>query len=73
MKQTRIRVIAIVIEELKGSRFRLRLQDNASHEVIATLGGKMMLKQINLCADDIVTVELSPYDLTRGRVIWRQS
>ena len=73
MGQVRIRVIATVIGELKGSRFRLRLHDNASHEVIATLGGKMMLKQITLCVDDIVTVELSPYDLTRGRVIWRQS
>ena len=71
MKPIRIKQNAIVIEELKGSMFRLQLLDNPSHEVVATLSGRMLIKQINLCAKDMVTVELSPYDLTQGRILWR--
>lgn len=71
MRHLRIKKRAVVIEELKGSEFRLQLQDNPSHEVIAKLCGRMHRKQINICADDEVTVELSPYDLSRGRIIWR--
>ena len=71
MKPVRIRQDAVITAVLKGGEFRLRLVDNAAHEVLATLGGKMQKGRIGLCIGDEVTVELSPYDLTRGRVVWR--
>ena len=48
------------------------LQDNEHHEINAYLCGNMRINRIVLCTGDEVTVELSPYDLRRGRVIWRQ-
>ena len=64
---------AIVLQVLKGGTFRCTLQDNEDHEVNAYLCGNMRRHRIVLCAGDAVTVELSPYDLRRGRVIWRQT
>ena len=63
---------AIVEQVLKGGTFRCHLQDNETHEINAYLCGNMRRNRIVLCAGDEVTVELSPYDLRRGRVIWRQ-
>ena len=68
----RIHQRAIVLQVLKGGTFRCHLQDNKDHEVNAHLCGNMRINRIVLCAGDEVTVELSPYDLRRGRVIWRQ-
>ena len=69
----RIYQCAIVKQVLKGGTFRCYLQDNESHEINVHLCGNMRRNRIMLCAGDEVTVELSPYDLRRGRVIWRQS
>ena len=71
MKPVRIRQDAVVIAVLKGGEFRLHLQDDVNHEVLATLGGRMQKSRIGLCIGDEVTVELSPYDLHKGRVVWR--
>ena len=60
---------AIVEQVLKGGTFRLHLSDNESHEINAYPCGSMRRNRIVLCAGDEVTVELSPYDLRRGRVI----
>ena len=66
-----VRTHAFVREVQKGGVFRCYLQDNEAHEIIAYLCGKMRKRRIMLCAGDEVDVELSPYDLTRGRIIWR--
>ena len=71
-KNGRIHQRAIVEQVLKGGMFRLRLQDHAHHAVNAYPSGNMRRNQIFLCIGDEVTVELSPYDLHQGRVIWRQ-
>jgi translation initiation factor IF-1 len=59
-----------VIEECKpGTLFIVRC-DNG-HQVIATLSGKLRLNRIRLIVGDNVRVEVSPYDLSRGRIVWR--
>ena len=63
---------AVVTQVLKGGTLRCYLQDNENHEGNAYLCGNMRGNRIFLCAGDAVTIELSPYDLQRGRVIWRQ-
>lgn len=72
-KQVRIYQRAIVEQVLKGGALRLHLQDNENHAVNAYPCGNMRRNRIYLCVGDEVTVELSPYDLHQGRVIWRQS
>ena len=71
-KQFRIYQRAIVEQVFKGATFRCHLQDNENHEINAHLCGNMRRHRIGICVGDEVTVELSPYDLRRGRVIWRQ-
>lgn len=67
----KIRDKAIVQKQDRSGFFLLTLQDNETHEVLARVSGKMDKKHITLCPGDLVDVELSPYDLTRGRIIWR--
>lgn len=58
------------IEELLPSTmFRVRLENG--HEILAHLAGKMRINRIKLLPGDTVTVEMSPYDLTKGRVTYR--
>ena len=66
----RIHARGILIKECKGGHFIVDLPDY-DHEVIARISGKIRIRKINLSAGDEVKVELSPYDLTRGRIIWR--
>ncbi len=68
-KEDKIDVEGTVIEALPGTQFRVRL-DNG-HEVLAYLSGKMRKYYIRILLGDRVRVELSPYDLTRGRIIYR--
>jgi translation initiation factor IF-1 len=58
-----------VVEALKGTRFRVKL-DNG-HEVLAYLSGKMRKYYIRILLGDRVKLELSPYDLTQGRIVYR--
>ena len=67
----RITVRAIVVQELKGDLFKLKLDEHPDHIVFAKLAGKLRISHITVKAGDLVSVELSPYDLTRGRVTWR--
>ena len=73
MSNTQFRIYqrAIVEQVLKGGTFRCHLQDNEDHEINAHLCGNMRRHRIALCVGDEVTLELSPYDLHAGRVIWR--
>jgi translation initiation factor IF-1 len=68
-KEDKIDIEGIVIEALPGTQFRVRL-DNG-HEVLAYLSGKMRRYYIRILLGDRVRVELSPYDLTRGRIVYR--
>ena len=69
-KDTGIRVPGVVLESLPGNLFHVELTEN-DHKVVAYLAGKMMKHSIWVLPGDQVTVELSPYDLTRGRIVWR--
>lgn len=58
-----------VIEALPNTNFRVELENG--HEVLAYLSGKMRKHYIRVLLGDAVRVELSPYDLTRGRIVYR--
>lgn len=59
-----------VIEALPGAQFRVELENG--HQIIAHVAGKMRKHYIKLVAGDSVTVELTPYDLTKGRITYRK-
>jgi translation initiation factor IF-1 len=60
-----------VVEALPGTQFRVELQNG--HQIIAHVAGKMRKHYIRLVPGDSVTVELTPYDLTKGRITYRKS
>lgn len=68
-EEGKIQVEGIIIEALPGTQFRVRL-DNG-HEVLAYLSGRMRKYYIRILLGDRVRVEMSPYDLTRGRIVYR--
>ena len=67
--EDKIKVEGTVIEALPGTQFRVEL-DNG-HEVLAYLSGKMRKYYIRILLGDRVSVEMSPYDLSRGRITFR--
>ncbi|RMG54883.1 MAG: translation initiation factor IF-1 [Acidobacteria bacterium] len=69
-KEEAIPVEGTVIEALPNTTFRVKLNGNG-HEVLAHLSGKMRKNYIRVLPGDRVRVELSPYDLTRGRITYR--
>ncbi len=69
-KQEAIRVDAIVKKALPNAKFNVQL-DNG-HMVLAHVSGKMRMHFIRILPGDTVTVELSPYDLSRGRIVLRK-
>ena len=68
-KEEAIQVEGSILEPLPNAMFRVEL-DNG-HKVLAHISGKMRMHYIKILPGDIVTVELSPYDLTRGRIVFR--
>jgi translation initiation factor IF-1 len=68
-KEEPITVEAIVTEALPNARFRARL--DSGHEILAHVSGKMRMHYIRILPGDRITVEMSPYDLTKGRIICR--
>jgi translation initiation factor IF-1 len=68
-KDESIEVQGTVLEPLPNAMFRVELENG--HEVLAHISGKMRMHFIKILAGDKVTVELSPYDLTRGRITYR--
>jgi translation initiation factor IF-1 len=68
-KEDAIEVMATVIEPLPNAMFRVQLENK--HEVLAHISGKMRKNFIRILPGDRVAVELSPYDLTRGRIVYR--
>jgi translation initiation factor IF-1 len=67
--EEKIQIEGTVVEALPGTQFRVEL-DNG-HEIIAYLSGKMRKYYIRVLLGDRVTVEMSPYDLSRGRITFR--
>lgn len=68
-KDDAIQVEATVTEQLPNAMFRLALENE--HQVLAHISGKMRKNFIRILIGDRVLVELSPYDLTRGRIVYR--
>ena len=68
-KEDTIEVTGVVLESLPNAMFRVEL-DNG-HKVLAHISGKMRMHYIRILPDDRVVVELSPYDLSRGRIVYR--
>ncbi|MBI5648705.1 MAG: translation initiation factor IF-1 [Ignavibacteriae bacterium] len=68
-KQGHITVDGVIIDTLPNAMFKVRL-DNG-HEVLAHVSGKMRMNFIRILQGDKVTVELSPYDLSKGRITYR--
>jgi translation initiation factor IF-1 len=69
-KEEAIEVMATVLETLPNAMFRVELEDN-THQVLAHISGKMRKHFIRILPGDRVLVELSPYDLNRGRITYR--
>ena len=69
MKEAAIEIDGIVTEVLPSAMFRVDVQNG--HTLLATTAGKMRKYRIRILAGDRVTVEVSPYDLTRGRITYR--
>ncbi len=68
-KKDLIQQDGIIEESLSNAMFRVRLENN--HLILATISGKMRMNYIRILPGDKVAIEMSPYDLTRGRIIYR--
>jgi translation initiation factor IF-1 len=68
-KEQSIKVDGTIIETLPNASFKVELE--SGHQVLAHISGKMRMHFIKILPGDKVTVELSPYDLTRGRITYR--
>jgi translation initiation factor IF-1 len=68
-KEEGIQVEGTVVEPLPNAMFKVELENG--HQVLAHISGKMRMHYIRILPGDKVLVELSPYDLTRGRVVYR--
>ncbi len=69
-KQDVIEVEGTIKESLPNAMFIVQLENG--HEILAHISGKLRMNFIRILPGDTVTVELSPYDLTRGRITWRK-
>ncbi len=68
-KEDVIEVEGIVTDALPNTNFKVELENG--HEILAHISGKLRMNYIRILPGDRVTVELSPYDLSRGRITWR--
>ena len=64
-----IEITGKVIEKLPNAMFQVELENG--HQVLAHISGKLRMNYIRIVPGDKVTVEMSPYDLTKGRITWR--
>lgn len=68
-KSDMIEVEGIVVELLPNTMFKVAINNN--HIILAHISGKLRMNNIRILQGDKVTIEMSPYDLTKGRIIWR--
>ena len=66
-----IELTGVIVETLPGTQFKVELENG--HQIIAHVAGKMRKHYIRIVPGDTVKVELTPYDLTKGRITYRQS
>lgn len=69
-KEDIIEVEGTVVESLPNTKFKVELENG--HVILAHISGKLRMHYIRILPGDKVTVELSPYDLTKGRITWRK-
>ncbi len=74
-KEDNIRLEAVVKESLPNARFKVSVQmpGGATHDILAHISGKIRQNYIRILPGDKVTIELSPYDLTKGRIVYREA
>ena len=68
-KQASIEQDGVIVEALSNAMFRVELENG--HQILAHISGKLRMNFIRILPGDKVTVEMSPYDLTKGRITWR--
>lgn len=68
-KEDVIEVEGVILEALPNATFRVELSNG--HKILAHVSGKLRMNFIRILPGDKVTVEMSPYDLTKGRITWR--
>lgn len=68
-KEDVIELEGVVTEALPNATFRVELANG--HKILANISGKLRMNYIRIVPGDKVTVEMSPYDLTKGRITWR--
>lgn len=68
-KQDVIEMDGVVVDTLPNAQFKVKLQNG--HEILAHVSGKIRMHYIRILPGDRVTIEISPYDLTRGRITFR--
>ena len=68
-KQDMIEIEGTVVESLPNATFQVELENG--HRILAHISGKLRMNNIKILPGDKVTVEMSPYDLTKGRITWR--
>jgi len=71
-KEEKIQAEGEVVDALPNAMFRVRLDMPNEPEILAQLSGRMRMHYIKIVPGDKVKVEISPYDLTRGRIVYRQ-
>jgi translation initiation factor IF-1 len=69
-KKDVIELEGVITDSLPNAMFKVKLEND--HEIIAHISGKLRMHFIRILPGDKVTVELSPYDLTKGRITWRK-
>lgn len=68
-KEDVIEVEGVILESLPNANFQVELSNG--HKILAHVSGKLRMNYIRILPGDKVTVEMSPYDLTKGRITWR--
>jgi translation initiation factor IF-1 len=69
-KKEIVQVEGTVVETLPGAKFKVKIDDE--HELLAHISGKMRMNYIKILPGDEVVIEMSPYDLTKGRIVLRK-
>ena len=64
-----IEIEGVVVEKLPNAMFKVELENG--HIVLAHISGKLRMNFIKILPGDMVTLEMSPYDLSKGRIVWR--
>lgn len=68
-KQGPITMDGVIVETLPNAMFRVKLEND--HEILAVISGKMRMNYIKILVGDKVSIEMSPYDLSKGRITYR--